>query len=598
LAVFTSVAVGLTATLSIRAIADEQSRAPILIPNVQEPDEMRVAPLPTRNAVLTPAYRVLEEAIQANKTDAYTMLPAINRVIASYPEYAPAYVMRLSALCEGSDKDAILSDISNALKFSAGAKTFSSKTLKQSAGSLYGMRAKIEYLKGDYTGALSDLEKAVHTDLTAPTGFINSGGVEPEKTASLCTWTETAIDALVQRFPEDYRSHLFRGLYFAFFASFDVKWLKPAVAELDKAGELNPKSALPSFFAAQLLRDPAVFLQQVDELGWDETREKVDRRVLGYYDQALSIDPDLIPALNGRAAIHLNLKEYLKAVDDYDKIISAGSEDWIDYHNRGLAKMSFAPYEAISDFTAAINIEGRELLKSGDYEARADAYIQTRQWDLAMKDLTTAISLQIGSIAMLGNVRQFRDIYPEYAAASDEAIGRKLNQTFYPDMKYEDLSQRFLTGRPLASTTIPELYLKRSDAYLRQKDWSRALTDFRRAANGFPDYAPTMDRWRQFSQTYDANSYIDMQTFDDARSGSVKLWIKQANGERNAPGPYKAFRFELNCGAEQIRTLAWAEYDASGTLVRSGHGGRWGGVYPNTLGEILEQGTCGTARSG
>jgi len=589
------IAIVLIATLSIRAVADEQARAPILIPNVQEPEEMRVAPLPMHNAVLTPADRMLEEATQASQSDAYAMMPAISRVIALYPEYAPAYVTRLRVLCEGSDKDAILSDISNALKFSASTET-SSETLKQSAGSLNGMLAKIEYLKGDYTDAISDLEKAVHADLTKPTDFVNTGGVEPEQTASLCTWTEPAIDALVQRFPEDYRSHLIRGLYFASFVSFDVKWLKPAMDELNRAGALNPKSALPSFFTAQFLRDPIVFLQQANELGWnDEAREKIDQKVLGYYNQALSIDPDLISALKGRALIYLDLKQYMKAIDDYDKIISADPEDWIDYHDRGLAKMSFAPYEAISDFTAAINIEGRELLKSSDYEARADAYMQTRQWDLAIEDLTTAISLQIGSIAMLGNVRQFRDIYPEYAAASDEAIWRKLNQTFYPDMKYEDFSQQFLTGRPLASTTIPELYLKRSDAYLHRKDWSRASTDFRRAANGFPDYASTMDRWRQFSQTYDANSYIDMQTFDDAHNGSVKVWIKQANGERDAPGPYKAFRFELNCGAEQIRTLAWAEYDASGTLVKSGQGGRWGGVYPNTLGEILAQGACGTS---
>jgi tetratricopeptide (TPR) repeat protein len=469
-AVFASVTIVLTATPRIRVLADEQSRAPILIPNVQEPDEMRVAPLPMRNAASTPADRMFEEAIQANKSDAHAILPAINRIIALYPEYAAAYVMRLRALCEGSDKDAILFDISNALKLSASTENLL-ETLNQSAGSLYGMRAKIEYLKGDYSGAISDLEKAVHADLTRPTDFVNTGGVEPEQTASLCTWTEPAIDALVQRFPEDYRSHLFRGLYFAFFVSSDVKWLKPAMEELNKAGELNPKSALPPFFVAQLLRDPIIFLQQANELGRDEeVREKVERKVLGYYNQALSSDPNLIPALKGRALIYLDLKQYMKAIDDYDKIVSADPEDWIAYHDRGQAKMSFAPYEAISDFTAAIKIEGRKLLKSSDYEARADAYMQTHQWDLAIEDLTTAISLQIGSIPMLGNVRQFRDIYPEYIAASDEAIGRKLNQTFYPDVKYEDLSQQFLTGRSWPSTTIPELYLKRSDVFLHEKN--------------------------------------------------------------------------------------------------------------------------------
>ena len=125
------------------------------------------------------------------------------------------------------------------------------------------------------------------------------------------------------------------------------------------------------------------------------------------------------------------------------------------------------------------------MLKSKAYEGRADALMQTREWDLAIKDLTTAISLQIGDGALVGNVSQFRAIYPEYRAASDDAIAQKLNQTFYPDIKHEDFAARFLTGPPLPSTTIPDLYIKRSDAYLRKGDWHNALIDFRRATNGF-----------------------------------------------------------------------------------------------------------------
>jgi tetratricopeptide (TPR) repeat protein len=259
----------------------------------------------------------------------------------------------------------------------------------------------------------------------------------------------------------------------------------------------------------------------------------------------------------------------------------------------GQAKMrALSTYEAITDFTDAINIEGQELLKSEAYEGRADAYMQTYEWDLAIKDLTAAISLEIGSSVVVGNVSQFRAIYPEYAAASDEAIAQKLNQTFYPDMKYEDFSQRFLTGHSLFSTTISELYIKRSDSYLKKGDWRSALVDFHRATNGFPDYAAGLDRWRQFEETYNAYSYVDMKNFDDANDGSVKLSIKQAHGVKEAPGPYELYRFELNCSAEKIRTLSWAEYDASGTLKKSGEGGRWGSIWPNTLGEILEHGAC------
>jgi tetratricopeptide (TPR) repeat protein len=258
----------------------------------------------------------------------------------------------------------------------------------------------------------------------------------------------------------------------------------------------------------------------------------------------------------------------------------------------GQAKMlSLSPYEAITDFTDAIKIEGRELLKFKAYEGRASAYTETRAWDPAIKDLTTAISLQIADSALM-NISQFRAIYPEYAAASDEAIAQKLKQTFYPDIEYEDFSKRFLTRDRLSSTILPQLYIKRSDAYLRKGDWRSALIDFRRATNGFPDYAEAVDRWRQFSETYDTHSYIDMKNFDDAGESSVKLGIKQAHGANDALGPYELYGFELNCNSEKIRTLSWAEYNASGTLVKSGEGGRWGSIWPNSLGEIVGHGAC------
>jgi hypothetical protein len=263
-----------------------------------------------------------------------------------------------------------------------------------------------------------------------------------------------------------------------------------------------------------------------------------------------------------------------------------------------LAKMlSGSPYEAISDFTEAIKSNGRELLKSKAYQGRADAYMQTREWDLAIRDLTTAISLQIGGNILIGSVTQFRAIYPEYEAASDEAIAQKLNQTFYPDIKYEDFAARFLTNRPLPSTVLPELYVKRSDAYLRKGDWHSALTDFRRAKNGFPDYAEAIDRWRRFGESPSTRSYVDMENFDDANDGSVKLSIKQTRAENDVGGPYEVYRFELNCSAEKVRTLSWAEYNPSGTLIKSGEGGRWGGIWPDTLGKVLEDGACGQQRA-
>jgi hypothetical protein len=93
-------------------------------------------------------------------------------------------------------------------------------------------------------------------------------------------------------------------------------------------------------------------------------------------------------------------------------------------------------------------------------------------------------------------------------------------------VKYEDFSRAFLTGHSLFSTTISELYIKRSDAYLKKGDWRSALTDFRRATSGFTEHAMGLDRWRQFEETHNTHSYVDIKNFDDANDSSIKLWIK------------------------------------------------------------------------
>jgi tetratricopeptide (TPR) repeat protein len=446
----------------------------------------------------------------------------------------------------------------------------------------------------DYVGAMDTLDKAIGVDLAKAAEFTNSGAAKPEKAASsVCVWTEPDMDTLAQRFPTDYRSHMFRGLYFSFFVSFNPEdWIVTrAVENFNKAAQVNSKSALPQLFKARLLSHSFVFHTRLNKLGWgDAERDKLDAEVVGEYAKALALDPNLLLALKGRALALLHLKRYQEAIADYDRILSRDPEDWVIYHDRGLAKtQSGRQYDAISDFSSAIKIKP---LEHANYESRADAYIKTRQWDLAIRDLTTSISLQVGSSVLLMNLGQFRAIYPEYKAASDEAIARKLHQTFYPNLKYEDFAKSFFVRAAMSSTVIPDVYLKRSDAYLKKGNWHIASIDFRRAINGFPGYASAVDRWREIGQMADGWSYIDMNTFDDARNDSVSLWIKQSRGVRSGDSPYQLLRFELNCRTRQIRTRSLANYDASGNLVGTREGGQWASIIPDTIGETLYSGAC------
>jgi tetratricopeptide (TPR) repeat protein len=525
----------ITTVLIVASVAQEQHRAPILIPGVQEPDEMRVEPFPI--IVPTEPVKMLAEATQKfGKTEPATMLPALNRVLAKFPDFSDGYAMRATlSFCESGDMATALSDIDNALKHAG------NSLVKELAGSLLSMRAKIEYAKGDYVAAMDDLDKAIRADLTKATGFANSGAVKPEKTASACVWTEPDMNALVQRFPSDYRSYLFRGLYFGFFARFDEGSLKPAIENLNKAIEIDARSALPHLFKALVLRD-AFFFKRLNMS--EASRADLYKDQPTQLTAALSIDPKLLDALRERAEAYFNLKQFEKAITDYDTILSLDPKDATIYNDRGLAKMQLGrDYDAISDLGEAIKIKSRQLqhrksfesqADAHSYDNRADAYMKTRQWDLAIRDLTTAISLQVGGSILLMNVDQFRAIYPEYQGASNDAIAKKLHQTFLPNLNYEDFAKDFATRRAMASTVIPDLYLKRSDAYLKKGNWHRASIEFRRATNGFPDYASAIDRWREIGPTKGGQKYrlSMMAAATRSRFGSRKF-----GGRVNLPVP-------------------------------------------------------------
>ena len=190
--------------------AENQHRDPVLIPGINEPEELRVEPVAPSQTKLTAPQQMLADAMNnsGQNSDPTALLPAVNKIIAKYPDYSDAYLMRLGALCNGNDRAAIMSDINNALRFKGD--SLVGKDTK-SFNSLLSMRGKIEHENGDDRAAMDDLDKAIHADLANASKFANSGGIAPEKTASVCTWTQPDMDAFVQHFPTDYRSYLFRG---------------------------------------------------------------------------------------------------------------------------------------------------------------------------------------------------------------------------------------------------------------------------------------------------------------------------------------------------------------------------------------------------
>lgn len=242
------------------------------------------------------------------------LLPALDRILKKYRDYSDGYSMRLAALCSGNDLKAILFNLNSALRY-----VNNSRVGKDSRNGLLSMRAKIEHSQGEDLEALRDLESAVQANLADSPQFVNSGAVAPEKNAPVCTWTEPDMDALVQRFPNDYRSHEFRGLYYAFFASWDEPSLKSAVDNLRRAIEINGKDASLHFLIANTFNRAF----SIKRYGLsDVDRNKLDETILEELNKALNLDPNLLPALSQRAQAYFDLKQIAQAVSDYDKIVA------------------------------------------------------------------------------------------------------------------------------------------------------------------------------------------------------------------------------------------------------------------------------------
>lgn len=75
------------------------------------------------------------------------------------------------------------------------------------------------------------------------------------------------------------------------------------------------------------------------------------------FDQALTIDPDFVPALIDRGYVYEKLGEYERAIEDYDEAIRLDPNNAKAYNNRGFAHRDLGQYQlALADYDEAIRL--------------------------------------------------------------------------------------------------------------------------------------------------------------------------------------------------------------------------------------------------
>ena len=211
----------------------------------------------------------------------------------------------------------------------------------------------------------------------------------------------------------------------------------------------------------------------------------------------------------------------------------------------------------------------------------------------AISDYSKAIERRLANDIFLLSLKQIRALYPEYDRVSDEALCRKLNVLFFPQMDYKVFAKQLMeeNGKWQVSL-LNELYEKRGDGYLKAGDYRHGVLDFERIFKGIPDFADSTDRWRVLGKGSDGEDYyLDVKSVEFSAPGPVRLWIKTMGTKET-----QTVAYAIDCEARRMNNTLSVAYDSNGKVSSSSDvSGRWQQIVPDTIGEQLYIGACSTA---
>jgi tetratricopeptide (TPR) repeat protein len=469
-------------------------------------DPVELSGPPKKPIVLTPAKRAFAQSAvmeQLNSKDPSVLATAL-REITSFIKQDPTdtdfFLMRATVSCEiaGSSKEEILRDINTSIKLWKP----DQNSAFDSLGNHYAQKAKVEFLLGRYADAMNDLDAGMRTDYSGAERMFNNGNVKPdEPTAIPCMWSQPDVNKLAELFPKDYRTSLYGGLYRLEFSNYSLDTdYQPILKSFEHAAELNPSSAVPPYFNAY----PYVYggmgglMSNANARCLDDVvprtkpcldLDEIHRTGVRYLTKAIAADPTFEPAYALRAAAHLKLRENRQAVRDYTKALELDPKAHL-YQDRASAESELKEYQAaILDYTKGI-AQGCENGLCMAYEYRADVYLKLHDYPHAISDLGHAIRNFLAGTIYGFNIDQFRRMYPEYDDVADEVLCEKIRALFYPQMSYADYSKQFLVNATeVDDFVLPELFVKRGDAYADMGDFARANREYDRVSAGYPKWA-------------------------------------------------------------------------------------------------------------
>ncbi len=212
-----------------------------------------------------------------------------------------------------------------------------------------------------------------------------------------------------------------------------------ALADLTRAIQLNPSTAIPYFARGDLKRTAGDPDGAISDL-----------------TTAIQLNPNLLLAYVSRGNAYRNKGDVLAALADFNKAIRLDPNTAPAYVGRGMARSQAGKQGAVSDFTTAIRLDEKS---PEAFFGRGWARLSAQQPDAAISDLTKAIALNPRhSVAFM-----LRGEAHRLKGQTDEAI--------------DDLTRAINLG----VQDCARAYAQRGTERLRKGDCKGALADLTRA---------------------------------------------------------------------------------------------------------------------
>jgi tetratricopeptide (TPR) repeat protein/S1-C subfamily serine protease len=293
-----------------------------------------------------------------------------------------------------------------------------------------------------------------------------------------------------------------------------LKQYEKALATLNKAIQFAPKNA--SFYSekARVLiylkryQDALSASSQAIELspraafynnrGATYASLKNYPKAIADYDRAIAINPEFAEAYIGRSGTYYFLKNYPKVVADCDRAIAINPRLSDAFINRGLTHYDLMEYpKALADYNKAISINPKNALA---YNNRGVIYYDLKEYLKAIADYDKAIAFNPTLVdAYINRGNSYDDLKQHIKAIADydqaitidpENVGAYTNRGIaYDNQKNYSKAIIDYTTAITINSEYAFAYYKRGQSFANSKEYLKAIADYTKAIAINPEYA-------------------------------------------------------------------------------------------------------------